>query len=79
LTLEALAADQARYGGDRKWNDRIVKMREGAEVGMRADSIKPETVAAARQWPTLSAYLRPAKSMSLTRQQEFLKKFTFGF
>jgi hypothetical protein len=78
-TLEALNADEQRYGGDPKWDAHIAKRRKGIDFLMRVDGLTKEQVDAAATWPTLSAYLRPSKKKPPTPHQQFLKKLTFGF
>jgi hypothetical protein len=77
--LNALDADEQRYGGDPKWDDWIKRLRDYIDLDMRRTNITEAEVKAAKLWPTLSTYLRPKKNMPLTAHQQFLKKLTYGF
>ena len=77
--LEAIQADEDRYGGDPTWDKYIKSRREFIDTSMRADGTKPEDIATAT-WPTLSRYLQPAaKGDALSKHQLFLKLLTYGF
>jgi hypothetical protein len=78
-TLEALDADERRYGGDPQWDAYIAKQRVFLGSVMHSDGLAESEVRQAKSWPTLSAYLRVKKNVSLTPHQEFLKKLTYGF
>jgi hypothetical protein len=78
-TLEALDADERRYGGDPKWDAYIASQRARIGSAMRSDGLTESEVRQAKSWPTLGAYLRVKKNVSLTPHQEFLKKLTYGF
>ncbi len=77
--LQALDADEHRYGGEPKWDDWITRLRREIDLDMRMHGFTEAAVRAARTWPTLSGYLRVKKGTPLTPHQEFLKKLTFGF
>ncbi len=78
--LQALDADEHRYGGDPKWDDWITRQRGLIDSGMRSNGFTEAEVRAAKTWwPTLSAYLKDKGGTPLTPHQEFLKKLTFGF
>jgi hypothetical protein len=79
LTLEALDADERRYGGDPTWDAQIATLREKLALDMRANGFKEEEVRAGKIWKTLSAYLWVKKNKPLTPHQQILKKLTFGF
>lgn len=76
FALEALDADEGRYGGDPLWDTYIADRRNTMSDGMRADGFADAEVRAAKKWDTLGAYLA---TDTPTPHQEFLKKFTFGF
>jgi hypothetical protein len=78
-TLEALDADERRYGGDPKWDAYIANQRGLVRSAMRNDGLVEIEVRQAKSWKTLSAYLQVKKNVSLTPHQEFLKKLTYGF
>jgi hypothetical protein len=78
-TLEALDADEQRYGGDPKWDAYIAKQRIFLDSVIRGDGLTVNEVRAAKNWPTLGAYLRRENNVPLTPHQEFLKKLTYGF
>lgn len=79
-TLEALDADEHRYGGDPKWDADIVERRKIIDIGMRLDGITAADVMATKNlWPTLGQYLRENEKTGLTQHQEFLQKLTLGF
>src|SRR6266852_8985413 len=77
LTLEALDADERRYGGDPRWDADIAKRRDMIALGMRMDGVTEAEVKATKTWPTLSGYLR--ENPVPAPHQEFLRKLTFGF
>jgi len=77
--LEALDADEQRYGENPKWDAYIAKQRVFFDSLIRGDGLSESEVRQAKSWPTLSAYLRVKKSVALTPHQEFLKKLTYGF
>lgn len=79
LVLQALDDDQARYGGDPKWDDWIARQRKHIDFDMRTNRFSETEVRTARIWPTLSGYLRVKNDDPLTPHQEFLKKLTLGF
>jgi hypothetical protein len=79
LFLEALHEDEARYGGNPKWDDYIAHHRSAIDVAMRGDGITLDEIKAAKKWPTLSGYLAANKGTPLPPHQEFLEKLTFGF
>jgi hypothetical protein len=78
-TLEALDADEQRYGGDPKWDAYIAKQRAFLGILIQNDGLTVSAVREAKSWPTLSAYLRVKQNVALTPHQEFLKKLTYGF
>ena len=78
-TLEGLDADEQRYGGDPKWDAYIAEQRAFLGILMQRDGLTVNAVRAAKNWPTLSAYLRVKKDVDLSPHQEFLKKLTYGF
>jgi hypothetical protein len=78
-TLEALDADERRYGENPKWKAYITKQRIFFDSVIRGDGLTMDEVREAKNWPTLSAYLRVKKNTPLTSHQEFLKKLTYGF
>jgi len=77
--LEALDADERRYGGDPKWDSFIARRRELLGIGIQQDGLRLDQVRVAKTWPTLGAYVRSKKNTPLTAHQEFLKKLTYGF
>ncbi len=77
--LEALDADQKRYGGDPEWDTYIAWRRREIDLGIRSNDLTEAEVRAADIWPTLGKYLGGEKNTALTPHQEFLKKLTFGF
>jgi hypothetical protein len=80
LSLEALDADERRYGGDPKWDEWIERQRKFIHFDMRVNGFSEAQVRAARAlWPTLSGYLRVAPNSTPTPHQQFLSKLTFGF
>jgi hypothetical protein len=80
LMVEALDADERRYGGDPKWDEWIARQRKHIEFDMRSNGFKEAEVRASKKlWPTLSRYLSVSPGSSSTPHQEFLRKLTFGF
>jgi hypothetical protein len=79
LTLQALDADEQRYGGDPQWDNYIASQRQMLALDMRANGFIEADVRNSQTWRTLSAYLRVKKNAPLTPHQQFLKKLTFGF
>lgn len=77
--LDALDADERRYGGNADWDGYIAKRRNYLDTMLRHDGFKMSDVQAAKMWPTLSAYLRVKKATAPTPHQDFLKKLTYGF
>lgn len=77
--LDALDADEKRYGGNAEWDNYIRKQRDLLGLMLRHDGFKLSEVHTAKMWPTLSAYLRVKKTTPLTPHQQFLKKLTYGF
>jgi hypothetical protein len=78
-SLEAIQADEDRYGGDPLWDDYIKGRRNFIDRSMQDDGTKPADLSNAT-WPTLSRYLQPAaKGTPLTPHQTFLKTLTYGF
>jgi hypothetical protein len=76
--LNALDADEQRYGGDPRWDEWIVKHREHLDLEMRRTGITHADVKSASLWPTLGAYLRQ-KDAAIAVHQQFLRKLTYGF
>jgi hypothetical protein len=79
LTLQALDADEQRYGGDPRWDEYIALQRKTIAFDMRAKGFVEAEVRNAPTWRTLSGYLRVKKTAILSPHQEFLKKLTLGF
>jgi hypothetical protein len=80
LMLEALDADERRYGGDPKWDEWIARQRKHIEFDMRTNGFNEAAVRAGKKlWPTLSRYLSVKPGSSPTPHQEFLSRLTFGF
>ncbi len=77
--LEALDADEQRYGGNERWDSFIGNRRELLRFAIQQDALRIDQIRAAKAWPTLGAYLRPKKNVPLTGHQKFLKKLTYGF
>ena len=77
--LEALDADERRYGGDARWDTYIAERRKSISFDMRSNDITEVEARSAQLWPTLSRYLRVEKNVQPTPHQEFLRKLTFGF
>ncbi|HXZ11331.1 MAG TPA: hypothetical protein VEG64_02975 [Candidatus Sulfotelmatobacter sp.] len=78
-SLEAIAKDEARYGGDPTMDAYIASRREFIGQSMRADGTTIDEVSEATLWPTMSAYLRTKEGVPLTPHQSFLKELTYGF
>lgn len=79
LTLQALDADEQRYGGDPKWDEYIASQRKLIALDMRANGFVEADVRNAPTWRTLGAYLRIKRTAITTPHQQFLKKLTLGF
>jgi hypothetical protein len=77
--LEALDADEKRYGGSPKWDEWIDRQRRFIGSLILGDGFTESEVRSAKTWKTLSAYLMVKKGVPLTPHQEFLKKLTYGF
>jgi hypothetical protein len=78
--LEAVDADEARYGGDPKWDEWIARQRKTLEFDMRINGFSETEVRTARKlWPTLSRYLKVEPNSVPTAHQTFLRKLTLGF
>lgn len=79
LTLEALDADEKRYGGTAQWDEWIARQRREIEIDMRRNGFNEAQVRTAKIWPTLSGYLRARGNTPPTPHQEFLRQLTLGF
>jgi hypothetical protein len=77
--LDALSADEERYGGDPNWDAYIEEQRRLRTDDMRTNGFSLSEVMQANHWLTLSTYIRPKKNRPLSAHQEFLRKLTFGF
>jgi hypothetical protein len=78
--LQALNADEERYGGQPKWDDWIHKSRDKVSDSMRATGFTESDVIASQDWPTMGKYLSDKKAGGLlSDHQQFLKTFTYGF
>jgi len=77
--LQALDADEKRYGGDPDWDAHIAKSREMIRHSMARDGITDSDISEADEWPTLGRYLKVENGEVPTQQQEFLRKLTYGF
>jgi hypothetical protein len=75
--LEALDADEKRYGGDTEWDFHIADMRTKVDFQLRSHSMTESEARATETWPTLGRYLSQKKG-PFTPQQEFLQRLTFG-
>jgi hypothetical protein len=77
--LQALDADERRYGGDPKWDAWIAGQRKMVAFLMETSGLTESEVRAAKPWPTLGRYLRTAKGTPPTEHQQFLRRLTYGF
>jgi hypothetical protein len=76
--LEALDADQLRYGGNPRWDAWIADRRNQLAGEMRRTGLNEPEIRVAKLWPTLSGYLRQADP-ALADHQQFLRRLTYGF
>lgn len=77
--LKALDEDQARYGGQPKWDEWISKNRDQTQFAIRVDDLTIDEVSAQPRWPTLGKYVNDKQAGgTLTPHQDFLKTFTYG-
>jgi hypothetical protein len=77
--LKALDDDEARYGGQPKWDAWIKKNRDWIDLEMRANGLVRSEVLAQAPWPTLGKYvLDKQPGGTFTPHQQFLKTFTYG-
>jgi hypothetical protein len=77
--LAAIDDDERRYGSDPQWQAWITFERDRINMVMRREGFTDSQVRSTSDWPTLGRYLGGEKNTQLSSQQEFLKKFTFGF
>jgi hypothetical protein len=77
--LKALDEDQARYGGQPKWDEWISENRDWTQFAIRVDGLTVAEVSAQPLWPTLGRYVKDKQAGgTLTPHQEFLKTFAYG-
>lgn len=78
-TLEALQDDEARYGGQQKWDDWIRKGRDFIAQQIRAEGLTMSEILETVPWPTLGKYISDKQpGGAITPHQRFLKTFTYG-
>lgn len=78
-SLEALDADEERYGTNPEWADWIARQRREIDLDIARTGLVEAQVRASRYWPTLGSYLNNKANASLSDLDAFLKKFTLGF
>lgn len=77
--LEALAEDQARYGGQADWDAYIAEKRQKVNLAIRECGLDMAGVLAQGAWKTLGQYLGSLQPGGvLSAHQLFLKTFTYG-
>jgi hypothetical protein len=77
--LKSLEDDQARYGGQPKWDAWIQRNRSAIDFDLRLNGLTIEEVRNHPQWPTLGKYIGDMQPGGvLTPNQQFLKTFTYG-
>jgi hypothetical protein len=77
--LEAVAEDEARYGGRPEWDDWITKTRDGMDFQIRQIGLVKGDILASPPWPTLGKYISDKKPGGVTTpHQDFLKTFFRG-
>ncbi len=80
--LDALDADEKRYGNYPSWDEYVRRMRDSIHNSMHMDGLTLDEVNAVKNhdhWPTLGAYLGNTTDPALTPHKEFLRKLTLGF
>jgi hypothetical protein len=77
--LEALDADEKRYGGQARWVEYVAKYRGKAHFEMRRDGISEAEARASEYWLTLSRYVWDTQRGLSAKHQDFLKTLTLGF
>jgi hypothetical protein len=77
--LAALQEDEARYGGQPKWDDWIKRNRDGLDFQMRTIGFVIAEVLVQAPWPTMGKYISDKQpGGTITPNQDFLKTFTYG-
>jgi hypothetical protein len=74
--LEAIAEDEATYGGNPQWDSHNLERRTNADVDMCLNGFSVDEVMRTKLWPTLGRYLRESPE---TPNKVFLKSLTLGF
>jgi len=77
--LEALDADEKRYGGQPRWDWYVATYRGKARESIRIDGFNEAEARASNYWLTLKRYIDDAKQGFSARHQNFLKILTLGF
>ncbi len=74
---ESLAADEARYGTDPKWEPALAHRRASLVEGLRADGyIEADMSDNANRWMLLSEYLRPKHN---SPHKDMIRQISYGF
>jgi hypothetical protein len=77
--LDALSADEARYGGRSDWDAYIKEQRVGLDHSIRSSGLNMADVMNSSSWMTLGTYLsQKGKGAIQTDHQKFLSAFTYG-
>jgi hypothetical protein len=77
--LKAFDEDQARYGGQQKWDEWIAKNRSGIDIEIRASGLTMVEVLAQPLWPLLGKYINAKQpGGTFSPHQDFLRTFTYG-
>lgn len=77
--LDALNADEARYGGRPEWDGQLKGQRAGLDDSIRSSGLTMVDVLNSTQWMTLGKYLsQKGPGGTQTDHQRFLSTFTYG-
>lgn len=77
--IEALNADEARYGGRPEWDAYLKEQRTGLHDSIRSSQLTEAEVLKSAQWMTLGKYLSQRElGGTQTKHQQFLNTFTYG-
>jgi len=77
--LKNLDEDTQRYGGQRDWDDYLLRARAMVDQGLNETKITKADLLTNSDFPTLGAYLgNKQKGGVLSPHQQFLKTFTYG-
>src|SRR5260370_8888654 len=77
--LEALDADEKRYGGQPRWDWFVATYRGRAHASMRIDDFTEAEARASNYWRTLGKYVQNTSYGFSAKHQDFLKTLTLGF